>query len=430
MKSKQVPYGQRSVSLSLPEKWDVTVEDVDRVDQRPELSQEQVEAHLHQQVEPRLKQVLSDSPEEVTLAIPDHTRGASQRMVVKSFWSFLDDVFPDVDVGLELLIASGRHAHPDDEQMRLIVPGEVQADDRVHMHVHDAFHADELRETDVRINQTRIRLQRSIFESDCVVLYGWVKFHYLAGFGGGPKTICPGLGGDASITAVHRQSMVDEDEQGKIGPGIYEGNHMQKAIKQIYRSIPTDHMIGIQGVMNRSGKLAELYSGSLIDCQQAAIESFRDRFQVQVDGTYDCLIVSPGGYPKDVDLIQAHKTLQHTSALWDPDTQVAFLAECPDGYGADLMRSWLQKGDSEAIRSALKTDFQVYGRTAMSFKEITERTNLSMLTSPELKDLEDMGIPVHQKWTSLRDQLEHAFRDQEEVRVLVLPEAANVLYKQ
>ena len=51
---------------------------------------------------------------------------------------------------------------------------------------------------------------------------------------------------------------------------------------------------------------------------------------------YDLAIVSPGGYPKDINLYQSQKALAHTIPLVRRGGDLVLFAECPDGLGARI----------------------------------------------------------------------------------------------
>ncbi len=48
---------------------------------------------------------------------------------------------------------------------------------------------------------------------------------------------------------------------------------------------------------------------------------------------YDLAFLSAGGFPKDINMVQAQKSLDRIIPLLADGAKVVFFAECRDGYG-------------------------------------------------------------------------------------------------
>ncbi len=430
----KLPYGAGTRSVSLPDEWCVTVYRPSNQDRSESMvSRQEMDHHVEQQVTPLLDSMPADAFSDPVVAIPDHTRDAAQAPFIESIWTTLKNRYPENSSrSLTILIATGRHRPPSKKQMEDLVPGSVRSQSGVQVGVHDAFKPAELTETGIRIDRTPIRIQRRAFSASALMLYGQVKYHYLAGYGGGPKMLCPGLGGDASITAVHRRTMPENNSRkttAEIGPGQYEKNPMQEAIRTIFEGVDTrqENLYGVQFVREPGGTISGLHAGSVIDSHRRAIKSYRDEHEFQIDNSPDVLVLSPGGSPSDVDLIQSHKALQHTRELYGPETEVVLFAECPDGYGSEDIKPWLMEESIDVIREKLNRSFEVYGRTALALRTLAENTRLSVVTEMDSALLMKTGIRVYASSDEFLDDLRARYEDPP--RVLVLPEASSFLYR-
>jgi lactate racemase len=74
----------------------------------------------------------------------------------------------------------------------------------------------------------------------------------------------------------------------------------------------------------------------------AGIPLARKICQVQVNGVYDLVIASPGGYPKDLNLYQAQKGLAHARLVTRPGGVLILAAACPEGTGSRSYLEWMQ----------------------------------------------------------------------------------------
>ena len=50
----------------------------------------------------------------------------------------------------------------------------------------------------------------------------------------------------------------------------------------------------------------------------------------------DVVVVSVGGYPKDIDFIQSHKALEHARHAVKTGGTIILLGKCEDGLGTDI----------------------------------------------------------------------------------------------
>ncbi len=93
------------------------------------------------------------------------------------------------------------------------------------------------------------------------------------------------------------------------------------------------------------------------------------------------MIVSCGGWPYDINMIQAHKALDMAAHACTDGGTIVFLAECPDGLGrADFMK-WFESEDSPALESRLRPAYEVNGQTAWALLSKTERFDVRIITN-------------------------------------------------
>ena len=55
----------------------------------------------------------------------------------------------------------------------------------------------------------------------------------------------------------------------------------------------------------------------------------------------DIVIVSAGGYPKDINMYQAQKALDNAAMAVKPGGQIIWLAQCPEGLGNQTFERWM-----------------------------------------------------------------------------------------
>ena len=97
------------------------------------------------------------------------------------------------------------------------------------------------------------------------------------------------------------------------------------------------------------------------------------------------MIVSCGGAPYDINMIQAHKALDMAADACTDGGAIVLLAECADGLGRDDFLKWFEAKDSRALEACLREGYEVNGQTAWALMTKAERFLVRILTdlSPE-----------------------------------------------
>ena len=178
-------------------------------------------------------------------------------------------------------------------------------------------------------------LNRSLVENDRVFLIGAVGFHYFAGFTGGRKLICPGLASLRTISATHKLAFDCQvmDRTEGVGSGLLDGNPVHEAFAEAAAAVPGIYCINT--VVNETGELTDLYCGSLTGSHREACDAFSQGHTIRILEKRGLVIASCGGSPFDINMIQAHKTLEAASHSCIEERDDHMLAECRDGLGRD-----------------------------------------------------------------------------------------------
>ena len=226
-----------------------------------------------------------------------------------------------------------------------------------------------------------IELNRAMAEHDHVIIIGGVTFHYFAGFTGGRKLICPGLASAKTISVTHKLAFdcTTHSRRDGVDTGLLDGNAVHEAFMEVVAKI--NPAFAISTIVNDAGEAADLYCGDWIASHRAACEAYAADHTIQIAEKRDLVIVSCGGYPHDINLIQAHKALEAASHACNDGGTIVFLAECPDGLGRADFLNWFEAENSEALAKMLCEKYQVNGQTAWSLLKKAERFDVRIITA-------------------------------------------------
>lgn len=225
-----------------------------------------------------------------------------------------------------------------------------------------------------------VELNRALTDHDHVVLIGGVQFHYFAGFTGGRKLICPGLASTRTISETHRLAFDCEKRSRRDGvdTGRLDGNAVHEAFMEAVSLV--DPVFAISTIVNDNGEATDVYCGNWITSHRAACTAYAATHTIQIAEKRDLVIASCGGYPHDINMIQAHKSLEAASHACVDGGTIILIAECPDGLGRDDFLNWFEAENSAALADALCEKYQVNGQTAWSLLRKAERFNVLVVT--------------------------------------------------
>ncbi len=237
-----------------------------------------------------------------------------------------------------------------------------------------------------------IELNRMLVEHDHVIIIGGVTFHYFAGFTGGRKLVCPGLASAKTVSETHKLAFDCKTKSRRDGvdSGLLDGNAVNEAFTEIVAKI--DPSFAVNTIVDDAGNAVDLFCGNWRSSHRAACDAYAGAHTVKIREKHDLAIVSCGGYPYDVNMIQAHKALEAASHACKTGGTIIFIAECAEGFGRDDFVKWFDAANSEILAEALCKKYQVNGQTAWSLLKKAERFDIRIVTEMETSSMDKLRL--------------------------------------
>ncbi len=319
------------------------------------------------------------SPNEtVLIVVPDQTRQTASGQIVNLLVRRLiaNGTMP---FDIRIIFATGIHRPVTEAEKQLILTQFIAQ--RIKTLDHNARDLAQI----VRLGETSsgipIELNRALTEHDHVIIVGGISFHYFAGFTGGRKLICPGLASSRTISATHKLAFDCETKSRheNVGTGILSGNAVHEAFVEVAQKLPPT--FSVNTITNDKGEAIDLFCGDWILAHRRACESYASQHTIEISEKRDLVIVSCGGFPHDINMIQAHKALDAASNACADGGTIIFLADCAEGLGRQDFLNWFDAENSGVLAEKLCKNYQVNGQTAWSLLQKAERFNIQILTS-------------------------------------------------
>ena len=360
--------------------------------------------------------------EKVVIVTSDVTRYTGSEIYLPLLVERLNSQgIPDRDI--EILIALGIHRKQTDHEHQKIL-GPLY--NRVRVIDHDCDNPAELVLLGRTSSGIEVSVNRRAVEADRLILTGVIGFHYFAGFGGGRKALLPGIASRQACMASHFALLNPQPGSGKnplATTGNLEGNPVHQAMLEACAMAEPAFILNT--VLSLDKRIIAAYAGHWRTAHEDGCRFYRERFSFPLQCKADLVIVSCGGFPKDINLIQAHKSMEYASQALTAGGVMILLAECGDGFGNDTFFNWFRHKQLDEFEAALRAHYEINGQTAYSTLQKAQRFKIILVSRFSEHQVLEMGmIPA----TSLADALDKAQAAlPADWRALVMPEGGSVL---
>lgn len=283
------------------------------------------------------------------------------------------------DEKITVVISTGTHRVQTPEEDRLVVGEEAYK--RVKVINHDCY-AKDLVHLGNTIRGTEIAISRTVYESDRVILTGGISYHLLAGFGGGRKSIAPGVCSFRGVQENHALALRDAGLTGinsNVGTGILEGNPVSEDMLEICEKVKPDFLINV--VVNENREYIAVVAGDINEAFKVGCEVVKQSFSVPIKRRSDLIVASCGGYPKDIQLYQSMKGLDNAGYAVREGGVIILCSECSDGPGSKDFMEWLRYPSISEMRKALDANFLMPGFVALRAASIMSTSRVILISS-------------------------------------------------
>ena len=328
MKEFELRLGKRVVRVSLPEEKIVGV-----VQGKPYKPISDVEAAIKEALRnpigtPPLHEIVK-AGDKVAVVASDITRAWVR------FDIFLPHIFNELngagvpDSDIVLIAALGAHRINTLEEHITVYGQEVV--DRVKIVQSYAPIAEDFTYIGTTSRGVPVSINKEILNADKVILTGGIVYHLMGGFGGGRKSVLPGVAGYATIQGNHSFCLHENVGKGtnpNCVSGKLDGNPMNEDMLEIAGMVNPDFIFNV--TQTAEGKFARFFAGHWLTAWLEGCKTVEEIFGVHIKEKADLVIASAGGYPKDINLYQANKTMDNAVMACKDDGVVILLMELPD----------------------------------------------------------------------------------------------------
>jgi lactate racemase len=399
-----LPYGNTEITVDIPPECRVKVIKPVNVPAADEISL--IEKALENPVNSRRLSEIADHGKKAVIIVSDTTRPTPTAKLLPPLISELHEGgIEDITV----IFGLGIHRKQTEAEKEKIL-GELYG--KIKSLEHDPNNCVYLGTTE---RGTPVEIFRPVLEADIVVCTGTIEFHYYAGYSGGAKSILPAVvSSKRSINANHALMLDPGSCAGRLDGSV------RQDIEEAAGMLGIDFILNV--VLNERKEIVFAAAGDHIEAHRKGAQFLDGHSKIRVEPA-DIIIVSPGGYPKDIDIFQAHKALEHAKNAMKEGGSIILVAECREGYGNRVYEDWLKYGRDEVIER-FKSGFVMGGHKAALIAALSKKVDLYLVSSlPDEAARKANFIPATRKGAIDAALLKHGMG----AKIIVMPYGGSML---
>jgi len=381
MKKIHLLYGRDGMELSVPDSAEVlTGQHVPAVADAAAA----VEAALAKPIGAAslAEMVAAKRPRTVAITISDITRPVPNRQFLPAMLKALN-ACGVADGQIVIIIGTGMHRPSTPAEKQALVGTDIIG--RVEVIDHRADDPATL----VRVSdEPPVSVCKRFALADLRIVTGYIEAHFMAGFSGGRKGVCPALVDLQTVQRFHGYQTLSNP---LADTGVLEGNPCHEIALAVARKVGVDLLFNVAITGDR--QIAGIYCGDLEQAHEAGCKQVAEWTTAEIDGPYDLVITNGGGYPLDQTFYQTVKGMCTALPALGAGSTMLQVSHCGEQLGSqtftDLMMKW--DGDWRGFLAHISANKD---RTELDQWEFQMQARVLAVIGPEKLWFASDGIPA------------------------------------
>lgn len=225
-----------------------------------------------------------------------------------------------------------------------------------------------------------------VAQANLKIVLGNFEFHYFVGYSGGVKGAIPGVASLRTIQANH-SLMVEPNAVA----GHYEDNPVRQDIEEAGAMLGIDFVLNV--VLDADFNIVAAVAGDPLKSHTVGRKILNAQNMVDLNDYADVVVVSAGGYPKDIDLYQSQKALDNARLAVRQGGVIVLVAECRDGMGHGTFADWMTAGHTpDQLIQRIRDNFVLGGHKAAAIALTMKQADIYLVSSFADEQVKRMGL--------------------------------------
>jgi len=327
-----LPYGKKKIALELPETATILTAEVEYPAPLPNSAIAQ--ALQHPLGTSSLFQLLKDKkPKTLAITISDITRAVPNKIFMPEILQTITEagISPQ---SVTIIVGTGMHRPSTNAELEELLGPEILQSCRVIDHTAD----DPSTLTTVSDNPY-VAVNKIFAQADFRITTGFIEPHFMAGYSGGRKGVCPAMVDLHTIQRFHGFRTLANP---LAKEGVLVGNPCHATALEVAKKVGVDFLFNV--AINRDKEIVGIYCGDLEIAHARGCEDIALWSGVKLTKKYDYVISNGGGYPLDQNFYQTVKGMCMALPALHEKSTLLLVSSCVQQLGSseytDLMKKY------------------------------------------------------------------------------------------
>jgi nickel-dependent lactate racemase len=268
---------------------------------------------------------------------------------------------------------------------------------------------------------TKVWFNSLFSEADFRIILGDIEPHYFAGYGGGRKSVLPGVTNNETIQSNHKLMFSEGAKTCNL-----EGNPVHEDMMEAADLAEVDLCLNV--VQNRESKVVGAFAGDQREVLKKGVALLDKMCISEAKEFADIGIAAANGYPHDLNLYQAHKAVSGIIDCIRKNGVLILVGECKEGAGSQIFEEDMGiYYSSEEVKHDLLKDFIIGRHKTYYLLKAKEKVKLFLVSEFDEATTHHFAF---EKSESPQKALEKAFElVGKDAKVLVSPWGSTTLIK-
>lgn len=272
------------------------------------------------------------------IAICDITRPVPNELILQPLLQTLE-VSGIARDQITILVATGLHRESTPAEIVEMVGSEIAATYRVENH-----HG-EVRDEHTYLGESPrgvpIWIDSRYVNADLKITIGLIEPHFMAGYSGGRKLICPGLAAIDTIKAWHSPRFL---EHPLAESGSLDGNPVHEENTWIAQRAGCDFIVNV--VIDAQRRPLKFVAGDMLAAFEEGVAFCSQVVRDYLAEPVDIVVTSGAGYPLDTTFYQAVKGMNAALSIIKPGGTIILCASMSEGIGSPPFQQLFRENDT------------------------------------------------------------------------------------
>jgi nickel-dependent lactate racemase len=170
--------------------------------------------------------------------------------------------------------------------------------------------------------------------ADLKITTGLIEPHFMAGFSGGRKLICPGLAGLDTVRVWHGPDFL---EHPNARTGCLDGNPVHEENTAIGRMAGCDFIVNV--VIDAKRRILRVVAGDMVAAHHEGVAFAREPVTATLREPADIVVTTSAGYPLDTTFYQSVKGMVAAMPVVKKGGTIIIAASLSEGIGSPEFQS-------------------------------------------------------------------------------------------